>query len=117
LDLSSLIRPALLGTALVLIAGLTFVSLGPHFSQGGLPHRVEHVIAFGVLALVVLPLGRSRGEKWILVSAIFLIAGMLEMRQHQIFRQPFEWWDIRDDGVGVAMACLLVRNRRRTSQP
>jgi hypothetical protein len=119
LGLTSPIRAALFGTALVLIAGLTFVSLrpvGPHgATQGSIAHHLEHGVAFAVLALVLLPLGRSRSQKWMLALAIFFLAGALEMRQHQLFRQPFEWWDVRDDSIGILSACLVVGRKQCTT--
>ena len=41
----------------------------------------------------------------------------LELLQYHIFHyhrvhQPFEWWDIRDDSVGLLLALLAVRFTR-----
>ena len=116
-SLPMLTRATLLSTAIVLIAGLTLFSLGPHMARRGIPHRLEHVIAFAVLALLLLPLGQNRPQKWFVVSAIFCVACALEIRQHQVFNQAFEWWDVRDDSLGVVLALLLVHKRQRTSNP
>ena len=83
-------------------------------------HRVEHVGAFVALALLLLPLARNRRETSLVASAIFCLACGMELMQYQVFhfsryRQQFEWWDIRDDSVGLLLALLAVRfTRTRT---
>jgi hypothetical protein len=47
-----------------------------------------------------------------LAFAILCFAYALELRQHQIFRQSLEWWDVRDDGIGFLLALLLLRFTR-----
>jgi hypothetical protein len=118
---NSVTRAARLVTAFFMIAGLGFVSLsafGPHGgTQSAIGHSAEHVLAFAVLALLLLPLARSREQKWMVVLAVFTVGVGLEIRQHQLFRQPFEWWDVRDDGIGIALAWLLVRKPRWKAIP
>jgi hypothetical protein len=65
--------------------------------------------------LLLLPLCRSRAQEWMAVLAIVGLAIALEFRQHQVFRIPIEWLDVRDDAIGVALALLVIRTvtRRR----
>jgi hypothetical protein len=110
-------KVALAGTATLLLAGLFYLSLRRHWpypNGGTLTHRVAHVGAFGVLALLLLPLARSRRETWLITAAIFCIACGMELLQYHVFhfhreRQPLEWWDIRDNTVGLLLALLAVR--------
>ncbi len=81
-----------------------------HAPPGTLFHGFEHAVAFAVLALLLLPLGRSRVQESAIVLVIFSLAAGLEWRQHQMFRNVrFEWWDVRDDAIGVLAAWLLLR--------
>jgi hypothetical protein len=108
-------RAVLAGAALLWIAGLVFVSLHqvvPHAPQGSMLHPIEHVVAFGILGIMLLPLCRSRGPKLVVILAILGFACALEIGQHQLFRQPIEWWDVRDDGTGLLLALLLLRFTR-----
>jgi hypothetical protein len=110
-----LTKAALLCTAIVWIACVTFFSLwrvGPQVLSRSIAHWIGHVIIFGVLTLLLLPLGRTRTQAWMILLSIFCLAGALELRQHQLFRQPFEWWDVRDDGIGALVALLLDRFTR-----
>jgi len=78
---------------------------------------VAHVGAFGALALLLLPLARSRTEMWLITGAIFCVACGMEMLQYHVFHfsrngQAFEWWDIRDNTVGLLLSLLAVRFTR-----
>ena len=72
-------------------------------------HRLEHVFAFGVLAILLFPLCRNSGERWTMVAGFTVVAMMTELGEYLLFPQPFEWWDLRDDGLGFLLAFLLVR--------
>ena len=70
--------------------------------------------AFGVVALLFLLLCKNRAQEWLVVVAIICIAAGLEDGQHLLFKQvTFEWWDVRDDVIGLIFAWLLVRSYRR----
>jgi TRAP-type uncharacterized transport system fused permease subunit len=113
-------KPTLCGAAILLLAGLFYLSLHlnwPHPYAGTIPHRVAHVGAFGALALLLLPLARSRHETWLIAAAIFCIACGMEVLQYHVFHfsrygQAFEWWDIRDNTVGLLLALLAARFAR-----
>jgi TRAP-type uncharacterized transport system fused permease subunit len=111
-------KAALSGTAILLLAGMFYLSLRqPHRNGGTITHRVAHVGAFGVLALLLLPLARSPRETSLIAAAIFCLACGMEILQYHVFhfasnRQPVEWWDIRDNTVGLLLALLAVRFTR-----
>jgi TRAP-type uncharacterized transport system fused permease subunit len=111
-------KVVLCGTALLLLAGLVHLSLlRPHRYGGPITHRVAHVVAFGTLALLLLPLARSSRATWLIAAAIFCVACGMELMQYQVFhfarvRQSIEWWDIRDNTVGIFLALLAVRFTR-----
>ena len=75
-------------------------------------HGLEHAVAFGILALILLSLCRNRGQKWVVSLAMLCFAAGLELGQHQIYGQSFEWWDVWDDGIGVLLALLLLEFTR-----
>jgi hypothetical protein len=113
-------KAVLSGTAILLLAGLFYLSLRrdwPFPKGDSIAHRVAHVGAFGTLSLLVLPLARNRRETWLITLAIFCIACGMELLQYHVFhlhreRQPIEWWDIRDNTVGLLLALLAVRFTR-----
>lgn len=108
-------RAALTGLAILWIACLIFVTVyrfAPQTPHGSIAHRSEHVVAFGILGLMLLPLARSNALKWWIALAMLVFAGALELGQHKIFGQTFEWWDVRDDGIGILAALLLLRLTR-----
>lgn len=75
-------------------------------------HRVAHVLAFGGAALIWIALGTNgRGE--FRGALIVLATGLLiETAQHLIYKGPIEWWDVRDDTIGILIAALIVRRTR-----
>ncbi len=114
LQLSSRTRALLCGAAILWIASLAYFSLlrlVPHAPAGSTTHRLEHAAAFGVLGLLLLPLcpephtGMDDGSGYAGSEA-----AALELGQHTFFRNVgFEWWDVRDDAIGLVMAWLVVR--------
>jgi len=75
-------------------------------------HRISHVAAFGVLALLLLMLGRNGAQRLLATVGALALAMATEFAQYLDFRQPFEWWDVRDDGIGILLALALVRLAR-----
>jgi hypothetical protein len=70
--------------------------------------------AFGVTGLLLLVLCRSRVQEWLAILAIVCLAVALEDGQHLLFKNVnFEWWDVRDDIIGLLFAWLLIRSSRR----
>ena len=75
-------------------------------------HGAEHAVAFGILALMLFSLCRNRRQKWVVTLAMLCFAGGLELGQHRIYGQSFEWWDVWDDGIGILLALLLLEFAR-----
>jgi hypothetical protein len=108
-------RATLAGLAILWIACLVVISVGrtvPHAPHGSMFHGPEHAVAFGILALMLLPLCRNRSQKWVVTLAMVCFAGGLELGQHQIYGQSYEWWDVCDDGIGILPALLLLEFTR-----
>ncbi len=91
------------------MAYLSLHPFGQYIGSGSIAHRTGHVIAFGVLALLLLPLSRTGGQRALTISGVIAVAMATEMAQWLRFRQPFEWWDVRDDGIGILVAWAAVR--------
>jgi VanZ family protein len=85
----------------------------PNIKEGSnfYKHQVLHVVMFGATALLFLALGRKRGDDWKAAAAVVCLAAAIELAQLLIYRMPFgyEWWDVREDTIGVAIAMLLDR--------
>jgi type II secretory pathway component PulK len=45
--------------------------------------------------------------------AVFLLGLSLEYLQHLIYRNPMEWWDVRDDGLAILAAHAIYQFTRR----
>ena len=113
-------KAILSGAGILLLGGLFYLSLHDNWGHphaGTIAHRVAHVGAFVAVALLLLPLARTSRETWLMAAAIFCIACGMEVLQYYVFhlhreRQPLEWWDIRDNTVGVLLALLAVRFTR-----
>jgi hypothetical protein len=78
-------------------------------------HHALHILAFAVAATVLFIAGPTRAK--ITGSLILLLATAIftETLQHLIYHTGLEWWDIRDDLIGLAIASFfrgLVRARQ-----
>jgi hypothetical protein len=109
-------RAVLLGAGILIVACLAYFAVQRRWARplAASPiHRLEHVVGFGILGLVLLPLGRSRLEKLLIAVTIFAFGFGLELLQYFVFhysysKQPLEWWDVRDNAVGLMLALLAV---------
>lgn len=98
--------------AIVWMVCLTGVSLQPYRPPGESQtsgHRIAHAIAFGVPALMLLRLARSFKQRWAASLIVVCFALAIETAQHLIYGHAFEWWDVRDDAIGLLIAVLLNR--------
>ena len=70
-------------------------------------HRRAHFFCFGLAALLLGALSRSRWA--LLVSGLLVIAWGLtiEVTQHLVFGSIFEVWDVRDDSLSAIVGCGL----------
>ncbi|MDP8989568.1 MAG: hypothetical protein M3N41_05735 [Acidobacteriota bacterium] len=80
-----------------------------HFAD--VTHRWIHFFAFGSSFLVLSLLGTGRREHIEAAVEVVAIGCIVEVIQYFVYshRQMFEWWDVRDDAVGVSSAFLLVQ--------
>ena len=105
--------------ATVWIICLVAISLQPYRPVGeseSLAHRAAHVFTFGVAALALLVVSDGRKQQWTAALGVFGLAVAIETAQHLMYKNVFEWWDVRDDVIGVLVAVLIIRStpiRRR----
>ena len=95
--------------SVVWVAALVLVSLQPARPSAGtslsLLHRPFHFVAFAVTALLLCRWLRNAGKAMV---ATILLGFAIELLQHLIYRNPIEWWDVRDDAMAAAGALLLA---------
>lgn len=107
-----LTRQALRRIAIVWIAGLVAVSLQPwrpHGESQSIIHQLWHMASFGAAGAMLLALSRNARQVLAAALGIFCLAVAIETSQHLLYKNPFEWWDVRDDTIGVAFAWMLIR--------
>jgi hypothetical protein len=101
----------------VWLAALVFLSLQPVRPGGAgkqLLHRPFHFAAFGLTSLLlwrfltVAPRRLTKGNAVRAVLATSLLGAVLEFAQHLIYKNAFEWWDLRDDSIAAFSAILLL---------
>jgi len=90
----------------------------PHAIAG--LHRGIHLLAFGVGAFLLFSLSRTWRQQALSALATCSLGLLLEYLQHMIYRNPMEWWDVRDDTFAVVLAFLVMHIalmfRSRTSE-
>jgi hypothetical protein len=74
-------------------------------------HRFIHFIAFGSSFLVLSLLAVGRREQLEAAAEIMTIGCVVEIVQFFAYshRHFFEWWDVRDDAIGIAVGFLLLQ--------
>ena len=74
-------------------------------------HRAIHVAAFGSSFLVLTLLATGRKEHLKAAAAVLIIGFTVEIIQYLVYshRQNFEWTDVRDDALGIAIAYIVVQ--------
>lgn len=74
-----------------------------------LEHRVVHFVAFGIGELLLLLLATNRRQEAYRVVGVIGLGLGLELTQHFVLSgRYFEWWDLRDDAIGIFTALLVV---------
>lgn len=118
-------KPALWGTVITSL-GVTIGSLGSfdfRMTYGAFlnrhfqiyqtlyvtPHAMLHVLSFALLSFLAYliserTLARSAGIAAILILSV--VIELLQLRSHP--NNPFEFWDVRSDTVGVGIGLLLA---------
>jgi hypothetical protein len=79
------------------------------YEVGGVAHRIWHFGVFGSTALLLLVQAKDRRGWVFAVLATFGLGLSLEFLQWRIYGSAFEWWDVRDDAIGVLGAALMYR--------
>lgn len=87
-------------------------SLSPDYVKEGIGthsyHRPYHFFAFGATALLYLLISNTRRQEWMAVSTALGLGLTLETLQC-LSDGYFEWWDLRDDALGILIAFALFR--------
>jgi hypothetical protein len=81
----------------------------PHAAHVADLHRLFHLLAFGVTALLLLLIARTARQRLYAVLAVVGLGIAIECAQHILFGSPLEWWDMRDNALAAAMAWLVVQ--------
>jgi FtsH-binding integral membrane protein len=76
-------------------------------------HRLIHFFAFGSSFLVLSLLATTRQEELQAAAEVLVMGCIVELAQYSVsvfsHRPIFEWWDVRDDAIGIAVAFLLIQ--------
>ncbi len=76
----------------------------------GFGHRAYHVASFGIAALLLLLLATNRRQELYAAASILALGLAIESIQHFVMSGPaFEWWDVREDAVGIGLAWIAVQ--------
>jgi hypothetical protein len=76
-------------------------------------HRIVHILTFGVTALLFLLMAdRSKDQARAAGTALLLGFGIELMQFAFRFAPVFEWWDLRDDGIGIVSAFAIFQAAR-----
>ena len=91
---------------------------GQHDSEANTKHRFIHFLAFGSSFVVLSLLATGRREQLEAAGEVMLIGCIVEVIQYFAYshQQLFEWWDVRDDAIGIAVAFVLVRIAGRANE-
>jgi hypothetical protein len=74
-------------------------------------HRLIHFFAFGSSFFLLSLLATGSREELEAAGEVMAIGCIVELAQYLIsdHRYIFEWWDVRDDAIGIAVVFLLVQ--------
>jgi hypothetical protein len=75
-------------------------------------HRSVHLGVFGATALLFLLVAPDRRREAVAALAALALGALIEVTQHLLFGSVMEWWDVRDDSVGVLVAFALMHGTR-----
>jgi len=107
-----LTRQFLRSVAALWIVCLVAISLQPWRPPGesrSVGHPIFHVLAFGAAAVMLFVLSRNGKQISTAALGVFCLVLAIETGQHLLYKNPFEWWDVRDDTIGIALAWMLNR--------
>jgi hypothetical protein len=78
------------------------IAIGTHYW-----HRLYHLLSFGSTAYLLTLIARTTRERLYALLFVIALGAAIEFSQHAIFGNSIEWWDIRDDTLGVLLAAVL----------
>jgi hypothetical protein len=111
---SALALPAAIAQVSILVVGSLLPQNAKHaIGTQGLWHRPLHLILFATTAGTTLAAFAPR--RFVIPIFLVVLAVLLESAEHLLYFNPFEWNDVRDDVIGIAIGILLVRSWRRWS--
>jgi len=70
-------------------------------------HNVAHLVAFGLLAFLMMRSGRSRLQAYVLAATARLLAFGIEVAQRLVIGTPMEWTNTRLDTAAVLIAMFV----------
>jgi hypothetical protein len=86
--------------------------------RAGYRHRLIHVLTFGSARFLVSLLAWNRREESQAAGEVSAIGCLVELTQDIFYSHGnlFEWWDVRDDAIGIALAFVTIQLIHRTCQ-
>ncbi len=94
---------------IIALVAVSLQPLRPHGEAQSIVHNVWHVFAFGAAAVMLFALSRNDKQVGVAALGVFCLAVAIETSQHLLYKNLFEWWDVRDDTIGLALAAMLIR--------
>ena len=98
--------------ALVSLGDLNFRpavnSIGTRFPSALSPHRVLHLLAFGVLAALSAKTTCRPSSRILAVAGVIAFGGAIEMAEFLKSHNVFEFWDLRDDSLGALLGLMVL---------
>jgi hypothetical protein len=81
-------------------------------------HRFIHLFAFGSSFFLLSLLATSRREEVEAAGEVMAVGCLVELTQYFLYpyRHVFEWWDVRDDAIGIAVTFLFIQIASRVSR-
>lgn len=82
-------------------------------------HRLIHLLAFGSSYFLLSLLAWNRREELETAGEVLAVGCLVELAQDVMYSHGefFEWWDVRDDAIGIAVAFLAIQLMRRITPP
>jgi hypothetical protein len=106
--------PATVAQVSVLIFGSLLPQKAKHaIGTQGIWHRPVHLVLFATTAFTARP--AFARHPFLTPVLLIAFALSLELAEHLLYFNLFEWNDVRDDVIGIAVGLLLSRVGRRQS--
>ena len=99
---------ALLWVLLIIVLSLIPLPWKNVIGTTGAFHRVGHLLAFVILALLLCRITSTTAARLIRCAGAVLLGILLETAEHLIYRDRLEWDDVLVDAVGVVLGFLCA---------